>query len=486
MDFIEIRNRIYKGEIRFPELVQETVDRISREDKAINSFISLFPEKSLGDAAKIEEKIKKGVAGKLAGLIIAIKDIICIKDEKATCGSKILSNFIAPYHATVIENLIRDDVVIIGKTNMDEFAMGSSNENSYFGPVKNPRDLTRVPGGSSGGSAAAVAAGFVPAALGTDTGGSIRQPATFCGIIGIKPTYGRVSRYGLVAFASSLDQIGALASSTKTAAHILQSIAGHDPRDSTSVKKDVPDYPSRLNGSIAGMRIGLPVEFFQEGVDKEIKEAIERIINNLKQHNVIIEDISLPHTEYSVATYYILASAEASSNLARYDGARYGLRSGKTSDLEEMYKNSRTDGFGDEVKRRIMLGTYALSSGYYEAYYRKAQKVRRLIKNDYDKVFSNYDCIITPTAPTLPFKIGEKINTPLEMYLSDIFTLSVNLAGLPGISVPCGSASKNLPIGLQIIGKHFDETTILQLAHFIETNIVKDNYQTSLDLSNEN
>ncbi|RKY88756.1 Asp-tRNA(Asn)/Glu-tRNA(Gln) amidotransferase GatCAB subunit A [candidate division KSB1 bacterium] len=476
MDFIELRNKVYKGEYSLTEVVKNTLNKILINDKKINSFITLFKEKSLKKATEVEKKIKNGNGGRLAGLIIAIKDIICIKNERVTCGSKILKDFISPYNATVIEKLEKDDAIIIGKTNMDEFAMGSSNETSYFGPAKNPWDYERVPGGSSGGSAAAVSAGFVPAALGTDTGGSIRQPASFCGIVGLKPTYGRVSRFGLVAFASSLDQIGTLTSSTKTTAYILQSIAGYDPKDSTSVNIEVPEYVEHLNDSISEIKIALPVEYFGEGLDKEIRESIYQVIDNLKKQNIFINEVSLPHTEFAIATYYILATAEASSNLARYDGARYGFRYENSDDLEEMYKITRTEGFGDEVKRRIMLGTYVLSAGYYEAYYRKAQKVRRLIKEDFDKVFKDYDCIITPIAPTPAFKIGEKIDNPLKMYLSDIYTISVNLAGLPGISIPCGLTSKNLPIGLQIIGKQFDELTILKLANYIENHIVKENY----------
>jgi len=472
MDFTEIRNKICKGELHLPDLVQESLEKISENDDVTNAFISLYPEKCLEQAAIIEEKIKKGNAGKLAGLILAIKDIICIENERVTCGSRILHNFISPYNATVIEKLKADDALIIGKTNMDEFAMGSSNENSFFGPVTNPWDSERVAGGSSGGSAAAVAAGYVPAALGSDTGGSIRLPASFCGVIGLKPTYGRVSRYGLVAFASSLDQIGPLADSTKTAAHILQTIAGFDPNDSTSVDMEVPDYVTNLENSVEGMKIGVPVEYFGEGLNEEIRAAINTIVNKLKKQNITVENVSLPNTDYAIAAYYIIAPAEASSNLARYDGARYGFRSIKSTDLEEMYKNSRTEGFGDEVKRRIMLGTYVLSSGYYEAYYQKARKVRKLIKDDFDKVFKKYDCLITPSSPVLPFKLGEKVDNPLEMYLADVFTVSINLAGLPGISIPCGLSSENIPIGLQIIGKHFDEKTVLNLAHYIETQLI--------------
>jgi len=472
MDFTEIRNKICKGELHLPDLVQESLEKISENDDVTNAFISLYPEKCLEQAAIIEEKIKKGNAGKLAGLILAIKDIICIENERVTCGSRILHNFISPYNATVIEKLKADDALIIGKTNMDEFAMGSSNENSFFGPVTNPWDSERVAGGSSGGSAAAVAAGYVPAALGSDTGGSIRLPASFCGVIGLKPTYGRVSRYGLVAFASSLDQIGPLADSTKTAAHILQTIAGFDPNDSTSVDMEVPDYVANLENSVEGMKIGVPVEYFGEGLNEEIRAAINTIVNKLKKQNITVENVSLPNTDYAIAAYYIIAPAEASSNLARYDGARYGFRSIKSTDLEEMYKNSRTEGFGDEVKRRIMLGTYVLSSGYYEAYYQKARKVRKLIKDDFDKVFKKYDCLITPSSPVLPFKLGEKVDNPLEMYLADVFTVSINLAGLPGISIPCGLSSENIPIGLQIIGKHFDEKTVLNLAHYIETQLI--------------
>ena len=431
------------------------------DNKRLNAYNFVF-EDCIEQTKAIEEKIKSGRCGKLAGMVIAIKDVLAIKDKPLTCSSNILKNFISTYTATAVQKLIDEDAVIIGKTNCDEFAMGSSNENSAFGPVLNPIDTSRVPGGSSGGSAVAVAAGLCDVALGTDTGGSIRQPAAFCGVYGLKPTYGRVSRYGLTAFASSFDSIGPFANNLEDISLVLSVIAGHDEKDSTSQNIDVPEYSSLINTD-KKFKIGLPKEYFKEGLDKDIRTAIESEIIKLMNAGHEIIDIDLPHNEYSIATYYILTTAEASSNLARFDGARYGYRSAQSSDLLNMYENSRSEGFGAEVKRRIMLGTYVLSAGYYDAYYRKAQRVRRLLKNDFDNAFEKVDVIVTPTTPTKPFKLGEKSNDPLAMYLEDIYTTSVNLAGLPGINIPLVQCAGELPIGMQVITKQFDE---LKLLHF--------------------
>jgi aspartyl-tRNA(Asn)/glutamyl-tRNA(Gln) amidotransferase subunit A len=434
----------------------------------LNAFLSVFPEKALEQAKSVDKKLQAGKAGPLAGMVVSIKDLICLKDERTTCGSKILESFVSLYDATVVQRLRAADAIIIGKTNMDEFAMGSSTENSAFGRAKLPQDETRVPGGSSGGAAVSVRAGMSTAALGSDTGGSIRQPAAFCGVVGLKPTYGRVSRYGLVAFASSFDTIGPLTLTAKDAASVLTVIAGYDPNDSTSANVPVPEYSAGLSKDVKGLRIGIPKEYFGDALDTEIKGAIERKIDVLRRHGASIEEISLPHTEYTIATYYILATAEASSNLARYDGARYGYRSGRASELSEMYVRSRSEAFGGEVKRRIMLGTYVLSAGYYDAYYRKGQKVRRLIKEDFDNAFKHVDCLLTPTSPSTAFKAGEKIDDPLRMYLSDVYTTSVNLAGIPGISIPCGEDRRGLPIGVQILGPQFAETVVLKVADFLE------------------
>ena len=429
----------------------------------------MFEKDSLVHAKAVDEKIKKGTAGSLAGMVIAIKDVLSMKETVTSCGSKMLEHFESVYDATVIKKLRTADVVVIGKTNMDEFAMGSSGENSAYGATKHPIDETRVPGGSSSGSCVAVAAGMATTSLGTDTGGSIRQPAGLCGIVGLKPTYGRVSRYGLVAFASSFDQIGPFANSVRDAARVLQVIAGKDENDSTSADIPVPNYLSALDRNVKGMKIGLPKEYFSDALNKEIRSAIEKKIDQLKKGGAEIVEVSLPHAEYTISTYYILATAEASSNLARYDGARYGFRSSNISDLNSMYTKSRSEGFGDEVKRRIMLGTYVLSSGYYDAYYRKAQQVRRLIQNDFNDAFKKVDCILTPISPTTAFKLGEKIDDPLQMYLNDIYTVSANLAGIPGISVPAGVDAQELPIGVQLLGKQFDEATILKVGDFLES-----------------
>lgn len=453
---------IKENKISLIENVKQFLDRIE-ERKNLNAFNFVFGDEAIKSAEIIEQKIKSGKHGRLAGAVIAIKDVLAYKDHPLTCSSKILENFTSLYTATAVQKLIDEDAIIIGKTNCDEFAMGSSNENSAFGPVLNPVDESRVPGGSSGGSAAAVAANLCDASLGTDTGGSIRQPAAFCGIYGLKPTYGRVSRFGLTAFASSFDTIGPFAKNIDDIALILNIISGRDENDSTSVESELVKYPIRNIGE-KKIKIGIPKEYFGEGLDNEIRDRIFIIIETLRQKGFQFEEISLPMTEYNIATYYILTTAEASSNLARYDGARYGYRSKNSSTLEEMYVNSRTEGFGAEVKRRIMLGTYVLSSGYYDAYYRKAQKVRRLIKEDFDKAFSAVDLILTPTTPTVAFQLGEKSNDPLQMYLSDIYTTSANLAGIPGLNIPIGKNKDGLPIGLQILANRFEEEKLFRLA----------------------
>ncbi len=431
----------------------------------------MLKENAWQQADKIDQKIKAGEKlGPLAGIPIAIKDNMNIRGVRSTCSSKILNNFIAPYDATVIDLLKKQDLVFIGKTNMDEFAMGSSTETSYFGKTYNPWNLKTIPGGSSGGSAASVAADEAIMALGSDTGGSIRQPASCCGIVGLKPTYGRVSRFGLVAFASSLDQIGPLTKDIKDAALLMNAIAAYDKSDSTSVKLPAPDYTKSLIKDLTGLKIGIPKEYFVAGMDKEVEQSVREAIKLLEKQGAIIMEISLPHTEYCLAVYYILAPSEASANLARYDGVKYGYRAPEAKDLLEQYEKTRGEGFGPEVKRRIMLGTYALSSGYYDAYYLKAQKVRTLIKNDFDEAFKKVDAIVAPTAPTAAFKIGEKTADPLQMYLSDIFTISVNLAGIPALSMPCGFTKNKMPIGLQIMAKHFAEETIFKVAYAYEQN----------------
>ena len=452
-----------------------TVERVTgdyltaiEKGKRLNAFLSVFNQKAMERARDIDRKLAAGTAGRLAGMVVAIKDVLCMKGERTTCGSRILENFVSLYDATAVERLLVDDAVLIGKTNMDEFAMGSSTENSAFGAVRNPVDETRVPGGSSGGSCVAVAGGMAHTALGTDTGGSIRQPAAFCGIVGLKPTYGRVSRYGLVALSSSFDQIGPFAHSVADAALVLQTIAGHDERDSTSAAVPVPDYTAALTKDIRGMKIGLPKEAFGEGLNAEVRGAIEKIIDRLRKAGAVMKEVTLPHSDYVISTYYILMTAEASSNLARFDGARYGYRASGVRDLAGMYTASRSAGFGAETKRRIMLGTYVLSAGYYDAYYRKAQKVRRLIQDDFFTAFSTVDCILMPTTPTTAFAFGEKADDPLQMYLSDIYTVSANLAGVPALSVPCGTDAKGLPIGVQFVGKQFDESTILKAADMVE------------------
>src|SRR5713226_985411 len=464
----ELGAKLKKRELSSEEVVQSVVRRIAATEDKVHSYITLCQEAALLEAKKADEQLKAAKdSSPLLGIPIALKDIFLTQGVLTTCGSKILGNFIPPYDSTAVKKLKEAAAVTIGKTNMDEFAMGSSTENSAFFATRNPWSLDRVPGGSSGGSAAAVAADQCIAALGTDTGGSIRQPAACCGIVGLKPTYGRASRFGIIAFASSLDQVGPMAKDVTDCALMLEAIAGHDPADSTSVNVPVPSYVGRLDGNVRGLRIGIPKEYFIPGIQSDVEQVVRKAIRELGNSGATVEEISLPHTEYAVAVYYIIATAEASSNLARYDGMKYGYRApGK--DLTETYLKSRQEGFGPEVKRRIMLGTYALSAGYYDAYYLKAQKVRTLIKRDFEEAFKKCDVIITPTAPTTAFKIGEKTDDPLQMYLSDIFTISVNLAGLPALSLPCGFDSEGLPIGLQMIGKHFDETTLLRLAFAYE------------------
>jgi len=437
----------------------------ARED--LNIFTYINSEEIRASANRISEKIKSGNGNELSGKTVALKDLISTEGIPTTCASRILKDFVPLYDATVVDKLKQSGALLFGKTNMDEFAMGSSNENSYFGPVKNPHDPNKVAGGSSGGSCAAVAAGIVDMALGSDTGGSIRLPASFCGVVGMKPTYGRVSRYGLTAFASSLDQIGPITSSVNDCATLLKVISGSDERDSTSATNEVPDYPNLLESDITGLKLGLPKEYYGKGCDEEIVDTVNQILDDLKSRGAEIINISLPHTEYSIAAYYIIATAEASSNLERYDGMRYGHR-GAGSALSDVYKSSRSEGFGEEVKRRIMLGTYVLSAGYYDAYYKKAQQVRRLIRDDFLKAFEKVDAIITPTSPITAFNIGEKMEDPLAMYLVDVYTTSLNLAGLPGISVPGGKSADGMPIGVQIIGKPFDELGILRIASKIE------------------
>ena len=465
----ELSKLLCKKEISSVELTQYFLTRVKTLDKALNAFITVTEEEALKQAKSADEKINSGNAHPLTGIPIAQKDIFCTQGVKTTCGSKMLENFIAPYNATLIEKCNDVGLVMLGKTNMDEFAMGSSNETSYFGSVKNPWDVARTPGGSSGGSSAAVAARIAPIATGTDTGGSIRQPAALTGITGLKPTYGRVSRYGMIAFASSLDQAGVMAQNAEDAALFMNVVAGHDPKDSTSIKHDVPDYTKTLQNPVKGLTIGLPEEYFTGGLEAGVDAAIQESIKTLEKLGCTFKKISLPHTDLATSVYYVIAPAEASSNLARYDGVRYGHRCKNPENLEDLYKRSRSEGFGEEVKRRIMTGTYVLSSGFYDAYYLKAQKIRRLIRDDFAKAFESVDLILTPTAPTPAFKLGEKSNDPIAMYLSDIFTIAVNLAGLPGISIPAGF-SNNLPVGLQLIGKHFDEALILNAAHQFQLN----------------
>jgi aspartyl-tRNA(Asn)/glutamyl-tRNA(Gln) amidotransferase subunit A len=464
----DAQRRLRARELTSTELTRAALARIERSEPALHAFITVTPEQALAQAAAADARLAAGDASPLCGIPLAIKDIILTQGVRTTAGSKILESFVAPYDATVSRRLRDAGAVCIGKANCDEFAMGSSNENSAYGPARNPWDHARVPGGSSGGSAAAVAAHLALGALGTDTGGSIRQPASHCGVVGLKPTYGRVSRYGVIAYASSLDQVGPLTRTVRDCALLLEGIAGHDRLDSTSVPQPVPAYAARLDAGVKGLRLGLPKEYFIEGMQPDVADAVRAAVAQLEGLGATVENVSLPHTEYAIAAYYLIATAEASSNLARYDGTRYGLRADRGQGLLDMYRQTRAQGFGAEVKRRIMLGTYALSAGYYDAFYLKAQKVRTLIRRDFEKVFERCQAIVTPIAPTTAFRVGEKVTDPLEMYLSDIFTISVNLAGLPGLSLPCGFDRSGLPIGLQIIGKPFDEPTVLQTGYAYE------------------
>ncbi len=464
----QMRHMLDSGETTSVELTRVCLARIKATDDQLNAFITLCEDEALVAAAAADERLAAGDAQPFTGIPLAVKDIFNTLDVRTTCASKILDNYISPYDATTVAKLKEQGAVIVGKLNMDEFAMGSSNENSAAGSVRNPWDLNCVPGGSSGGSAATVAARQVLASLGTDTGGSIRQPAALCGVVGLKPTYGRVSRYGVVSYASSLDQVGPFATNVEDCAMLLGAIAGYDPADSTSVDTPVPDYSATLKDGVKGKKIGLPKEYFIEGLDPQVKQAIDKAIDAYKELGAEIVEVELPHTSYAVACYYLLATAEASSNLARYDGVRYGVRKDNGEGLIQMYQQSRAAGFGTEVKRRIMLGTYALSSGYYDAYYLKAQKVRTLIRQDFLKAFEQVDLLLTPVAPTPAFKLGEKTDDPLQMYLCDIFTIPVNLAGTCAMSLPCGLSEEGLPIGVQLIGKPFEEAELLQAAYAYE------------------
>ena len=466
---LEIKELVTNKKAKATQVVDALFKHIESLEPQIKAYLTLTKDVALIQARAIDEKIAKSQKlGLLAGIPIAIKDNICTAGTKTTCGSRLLSNFIPPYDAYVIKRIKEEDGIIIGKTNLDEFGMGSSCENSAFGPTHNPHDLSRVPGGSSGGSAAAIAANMAFLALGSDTGGSIRQPASFCGIVGLKPTYGLVSRYGLVAFASSLDQIGPMAKNVSDSALLLQVIAGYDRQDSTSIDITIPNYLSNIEKDIKGLRIGVPKEYFSEGVESEIKESISQAIKLYEKMGLKAIEVSLPHSQYGIATYYLVAPSEASSNLARYDGTHFTSQAKDYQGLRDMISKSRSEGFGKEVKRRILLGTFALSSGYYDAYYLRALKIRRLIRQDFDEAFKKVDVIMGPTSPISPFKIGEKIDDPLKMYLCDIFTVTANLAGITGISIPCGKTKNNLPIGLQILGKPFDEVTILRVARAFE------------------
>jgi aspartyl-tRNA(Asn)/glutamyl-tRNA(Gln) amidotransferase subunit A len=466
----EIRDKIRDKKISAKEIIKEMMNRIKEVDSKIDAYMSISEETALTWASKVDERIASGEQlDDLAGIPMAIKDNICTEGIQTTCSSKILENFVPPYNATVVEKLYKAKGILVGKTNMDEFAMGSSTENSAFKITKNPWNLERVPGGSSGGSAAAVAAGEAFFSLGSDTGGSIRQPASFCGIVGLKPTYGLISRYGLIAYASSLDQVGPLTKDVEDCALVLNTIAGYDNMDSTSVPYEKIDYKKALINDVKGIKIGIAKEYFGEGIDQDVKNVIYRAVDLLKTMGAEIEEVSLPHTKYALPAYYIIASSECSSNLARFDGIRYGYRAKNFSDVNDLFIKTRSEAFGEEVKRRIMLGTYALSLGYYDAYYKQALKMRTLIKEEFDKVFEKFDVLISPTSPTTAFKIGEKIDDPLKMYMSDICTVPINIAGIPAISIPCGSV-EGLPVGLQIMGKHFNESTILRVAYTFEQN----------------
>lgn len=465
----ELLDKLEKKEITRKEIMQSYIKRIEEKENDVQAFVTSRTQEAQIEQEKLEQNIEKSNS-KFAGIPIGIKDNICTKGEKTTCASKMLENFISPYDATVMKKIKEQNMISLGKLNMDEFAMGSSTEYSYFKKTKNPWNLNKVPGGSSGGSAAAVAADMVPWALGSDTGGSIRQPAAFCGVVGLKPTYGLVSRYGLVAFASSLDQIGTLTKDVTDAALLLNIIAGYDQKDTTSAKLEKKDYTESLKNNVKGLKIGIPKEYFAEGVNEEVRQSIQKVIKKYEQLGAIIEECSLNVAKYSLAAYYIIACAEASSNLGRFDGIRYGYRAKNFKNLKELYKNSRTQGFGKEVKRRIILGTYVLSSGYYEAYYKKAQQIRTLVKKEFEKNFQKFDVILTPTSPNVAFDIGAKAENPLEMYLADICTVSVNIAGLPAISIPCGLNNEGMPIGFQLIGNNFQEEIILKAAYTYEQN----------------
>jgi len=466
----QLHNGLKRKEFSVREIAAAFLDRIKAVDGQVRAFLTLDPGRILNDAEEIDQKLRSGELGMgfLTGIPLALKDNIVTQATRTTAGSRILENYLPPYSATVTNRLRQAGALILGKTNCDEFAMGSSTENSAYFPTRNPWDLNRVPGGSSGGSAAAVAAGEAPAALGSDTGGSIRQPAAFCGVVGLKPTYGRVSRYGLIAFASSLDQIGPLAATTADAAMVLQAIAGHDAADSTSAQRGVDNYLVEIGRDVKGLRLGIPKEWFGSGLDPVVETSVRAAVGHLEKLGCSIAEVSLPNTEYAISTYYIIAPAEASSNLARYDAVKYGYRVPNPQDLEDMYKRSRSEGFGAEVKRRIMIGTYVLSSGYYDAYFLKASKVRTLIAQDYEKAFKTVDLLVGPTTPTLPFKLGEKTGDPLQMYLSDVYTVTANLAGIPALSLPCAITRENLPVGLQILGPHFQEGLLLRVAHALE------------------
>ena len=465
----ELKEKLDKKELTITQITKAYIDRINEKENSVQAFITPLTNDAIKQAEEIETKIDAGeIKGQFAGIPIGIKDNICTKGINTTCASRMLENFVAPYNATVIEKLNNENLINLGKLNMDEFAMGSSTENSAFKITKNPWNLNTVPGGSSGGSAAAVASQMVPWALGSDTGGSIREPASFCGVVGLKPTYGLVSRYGLVAFASSLDQIGPITKDVQDSAILLNMITGHDEKDSTSENKPKVDYTKCLKNDVKGLKIGIPKEYFGEGINEEVKQKLNEAIEEYKKLGAKVEEFSLDIADYALATYYIIACAEASSNLGRFDGIRYGYRTKNFTNLKEIYKNSRSEAFGDEVKRRIILGTYVLSSGYYDAYYKKALEVRTLVKKEFDEAFEKYDLILTPTAPNVAFEIGSKSNNPLEMYLADICTVSINIAGLPAISIPCGVNSNNMPIGMQLIGNKFAEETILNAAYTYE------------------
>lgn len=478
----ELQEKLQAKELTVVDITKAYVENIEKHEKDVQAFVTTLTKEAVEQAEKVQEKIEKGeTTSSLAGIPIGIKDNICTKGVRTTCSSKMLENFISPYDATVMKKINEENMINLGKLNMDEFAMGASTEYSYYKTTKNPWNLNTVPGGSSGGSAAAVAANMVPWALGSDTGGSIRQPASFCGVVGLKPTYGLVSRYGLVAFASSLDQIGPITKDVKDSAILLNLIAGHDEKDTTAMNKEKVDYTKALKNDVKGLRIGVPKEYFGEGINKEVKEKLEQAMETYKKLGAIVEECSLDIADYALATYYIIACAEASSNLGRFDGIRYGYRTPNYTSLKDIYRNSRSEGFGAEVKRRIILGTYVLSSGYYDAYYKKAQQVRTLVKKEFDRVFEKYDVLLTPTSPTVAFEIGTRSTNPLEMYLADICTVSVNIAGLPGISVPCGVDSKGMPIGMQLIGNKFQEETILNAAYTYEQEFkFRENYEPKL------